>query len=100
MIASSNHNTISENIIADNWEYGIGLWASSYNTISDNTITNNQQAGIYLMIFSTLNTISKNAIMDNWYGAYLSSSFISIIKNNNFIENRKHAFFENSIANF
>ncbi|HEC75736.1 MAG TPA: hypothetical protein ENI33_00555 [Thermoplasmatales archaeon] len=100
MTTSSNHNIISENIIADNWEYGIGLWASSYNTISDNTITNNQQAGIYLMIFSNLNTISKNVITNNWYGVYLSSSFISITRNNNFIGNHKHAFFENSIANF
>ena len=95
----SSHNNILANTIEDNWEYGIGIWSSSYNAISNNIINNNQQAGIYIIDYSIMNKISHDTIIDNFYGIYISSSFINFIRNNNFIKNHEHAFFQDSLAN-
>ncbi|HEC89300.1 MAG TPA: hypothetical protein ENI44_01810, partial [Thermoplasmatales archaeon] len=95
----SSYNNILANNIEDNWEYGIGIWSSSYNIISDNLIDNNQQAGIYLIDYSIMNKISHDTIIDNFYGIYISSSSFNFIKNNNFIRNHKHAFFQDSLVN-
>jgi len=97
--ALSSHNTILSNTITHDWEYGMGIWSSSYNTISQNTISNNKQVGIYIMDSSILNEVSYDNIMGNGYGVYISSSFTNIIKNNNFIDNYRNAFFQDSVAN-
>jgi len=91
----SNNNTIINNRIFNNKNFGIYLYKSSNNTIENNFISNNTM-GIYVdgsyayMIFD--NNISKNHISENLEkGIYLSYCFNSSIVNNN-ISNNDYGF--------
>ncbi len=72
--SQSNCNSLLQNTIADNG-YGIWLWSSSdNNTISGNSITANGEGGIWLWISSSYNIIVGNDITaNNWYGIGLWS---------------------------
>jgi len=90
----STSNTITDNKITSNNYSGIEIYGSS-NTITGNNISNNND-GIRLRDNSTSNTITSNSISSNngnginiWY-----SSNNTILKNN-FLGNKRHAFFKN-----
>jgi len=107
---SSDHNTISENIIISNY-YGITLHHSSNNEITKNTIQYNNNCGVYLSqsnhnyienntiqqqtyngigIYdsSNNNTILKNSFKNNNYcGVNIRTSSFNIVRENNFVDN-------------
>jgi len=79
---SSDHNTISENIIISSY-YGITIHRSSNNKITKNTIQDNNNCGIYISQ-STHNYIENNTIQQQTYngiGIYDSSNNNTILKN-------------------
>jgi parallel beta-helix repeat protein len=104
--------SITGNIISNNGYYGIYLGLSQFNTIKGNIISNNNLSGIYLYV-SKFNTIKGNIISHNPNGIYLSGytafvelrkaifngSIFNTIINNNFLENGRNAFFQNSFIN-
>ena len=107
----SNHNTISNNILTENF-YGMQLGhTASYNLIANNTIFNNGRCGIYfnhasynilvdnivsdhpvngfgLFEFSNNNNIMNNTFSENRYtGVNIRESYDCKVINNTFIEN-------------
>lgn len=78
----SDYNTISKNIIINNF-YGIMMFDASNNVISNNTITSNNQCGV-CMIGSPNNIINENIMEYNNYngiGIYWTSNNNVITKN-------------------
>jgi len=79
----SSHNTISGNIISQNY-IGISLYYSSnYNNITGNTIMSNEGDGVYLYD-SYYNLLSENTISDNYGGIVLEQSDYNNISANVF----------------
>ncbi len=76
-IESSDNNTIADNLISGNWDFGILLlFGSSYNKIANNTISNHEVAGIVIItgasglssaeiVASTDDEYTGNIIVDN-----------------------------------
>ena len=85
----SNHNTISDNILIDNF-YGMQLgYTASYNLIVNNTVYHNGRCGIYFN-HASYNSLIGNVVSDhpvNGFGLYEFSNNNSIM-NNIFSENR------------
>jgi parallel beta-helix repeat protein len=123
-LSNSNNNTIDDNDVFDNTNYGIYLNGSlgshlniiSYNTvyeneegislsdscenkIENNTIINNNENGIYLNTECTNNTIYNNEIQNNSEkGIYLyKSSGYNTIKSNNISHNSYGLFIDPAI---
>ncbi len=86
---TSNHNTISQNILTDNF-YGMQLgYSASYNLIINNTIHHNGRCGIYFN-HASFNTLKGNIVFDhpvNGFGLYEFSNNNRIM-NNTFSDNR------------
>jgi parallel beta-helix repeat protein len=86
---SSNYNTISGNILTDNF-YGMQLgYATGYNLIINNTIFHNGRCGIYFN-HSSNNRLEGNVVHDhpvNGFGLFEFSNNNSIM-NNTLSENR------------
>ena len=121
--SSCNENIISENYLHNNL-FGIDIWGNNYNQILNNTIEQNKCRGIRLMdshhttiIGNNIryngrgnnldsgiclrdegcrdNIVSGNLILNNSkYGIVLKDTSGNIVKNNNFINNDKIAYFE------
>jgi len=89
-LENSLNNNLSFNSITD-CEYGITLYNSSNNCIYRNIIKNNIQDGI--LCYGSSNTLIENHIADNGVGMELMWASDTIIKNNNFVNNRFHASF-------
>jgi parallel beta-helix repeat protein len=108
----SNYNTISDNILTNNF-YGMQLgYAANYNLIVNNTIFNNGRCGICfnhasynkliynvvsdnpvngfgLYEFSNNNSIINNTFSENQYtGVNIHESYDSTVINNTFIQNQ------------
>jgi parallel beta-helix repeat protein len=84
----SDGNTIRGNLLEDNGNYGIELFASDNNVITDNTILNNSEREGILLWGSRYNTIARNTLKNNHCGA--SVEFYSDgneIYHNNFMNN-------------
>jgi parallel beta-helix repeat protein len=79
----SDHNTISHNILTDNF-YGMQLgYSTSYNVIVNNTIHHNGRCGIYFN-HASHNRLIGNDVFDqpvNGFGLYEFSNNNSIIRN-------------------
>jgi len=79
----SNQNTISNNIITDNY-YGMQLgYSASYNLIVNNSIYHNRQCGIYFN-HASHNRLIGNTVFDhqvNGFGLYEFSNNNSILEN-------------------
>jgi len=98
LVERSNDNTISHNIITDNY-YGISLqFYSTGNMISDNVISSNTY-GINVQSFSTDNMISDNVISSNAYGTSIHTSFNNVVLNNVISDNSDGIFFFYSTEN-
>ena len=89
-LEDSLNNNLSYNSITD-CEYGITLYNSSNNCIYRNNIKNNIQDGI--LCYGNSNTLIENHIADNGVGMELMWTSDTIIKNNNFVNNRFQASF-------
>ena len=85
----SNHNTISDNILTDNF-YGMQLgYTASHNLIANNTIYHNGRCGIYFN-HASYNNLIGNIVSDhpvNGFGLFEFSNNNNIM-NNTFSENR------------
>ena len=84
-------NTLSNNSISNNDDYGICLWGSSENTLNNNSVLNNSYA-IYLS-YSGNNTLNNNIISNNDHGIYLWHSCDNILITNNNASNNKYGIF-------
>ena len=114
LIYPSDHNTITENIVIENWN-GICLQGSKNNTVSKNIVSNNVK-GLLIFADSVYNIISENNVENNDYGFFVGFTvYNSIIENNianstecglylyfvrlqtiqrnNFIHNTRHVYF-------
>jgi parallel beta-helix repeat protein len=80
----SKNNTISGNLIYNNYGAGMTLSAeSNHNIITNNTIYNNPSFGVNLNEGSRNNLITDNAVFsNNLDGIYLDSSNNNLISNN------------------
>jgi parallel beta-helix repeat protein len=77
-------NVTIKNLIIENFEYGLYLYASSNNVLSQNDLTNNYCA-IWVASASNGNTISGNNIANNeMYGMWLKDSSNNKISENEF----------------
>jgi parallel beta-helix repeat protein len=85
----SDHNTISQNILTDNF-YGMQLgYSASYTLIINNTIHHNRRCGIYFN-HASFNTLVGNVVFDqpvNGFGLFEFSNNNTIF-NNTFSDNR------------
>jgi parallel beta-helix repeat protein len=106
----SDYNTISNNILTDNF-YGMQLgYSAGYNLITDNTIFHNGRCGVYfnhssnnrfignivnnhpvngfgLFEFSNSNTITNNTFSENQYsGVNIRESYDNVVVGNTFIQ--------------
>ncbi len=81
----SDNNNITDNTITSNNHDGIRVNASSYNNITSNNITSNKYNGISLGFYTFGDT------------KYYSSR--NTIHKNNFLDNKRHAFFEGDWRN-
>lgn len=89
LLRSSFENTVTQNLIRNNY-FGISVQsASAYNNIFRNTITVNDQFGIYIRSSSN-NNVTRNNIRDNYGGIGLESCSDNFVYNNNFINNSVH----------
>ncbi len=85
--ASSVNNTVQNNIISSNTRHGMYLAYNSNNTIENNTISSNIREGMYLYS-SANNTVQNNTISSNArYGIKLSSSSDNIFSTNSLNKN-------------
>lgn len=122
VISQSSDNTIVQNTMHDNYA-GVSLWpGATKNTITNNSIINQTYSGLgvwpsannnsichNLLIDNALygciitkahgNIIASNAIQGSTEGMHLDMANWTIIRYNNFIENNKSVFFENSSFN-
>lgn len=85
----SNYNTVSNNILTNNF-YGMQLgYSSQYNHITNNTIHHNGRCGIYFN-HASYNTLRGNIVYDqpvNGFGLYEFSNNNQILQNT-FTDNR------------
>jgi len=102
---TSNYNTISNNILTDNF-YGMQLgYSSQYNQIINNTIHHNGRCGIYFN-HASYNTLLGNTVYDqpvNGFGLYEFSNNNHVLQNT-FFDNRDTGIniresYDNLIAN-
>lgn len=96
LIVISDENTITENIIKDNYHGIILTYSSDDNEISRNIIQNNVWNGIYVKSSCAINDgniIFENTIENNGYaGIAMEDSPYNYIYHNNFIKNLHNAY--------
>ncbi|MHA1797272.1 MAG: right-handed parallel beta-helix repeat-containing protein [Candidatus Helarchaeota archaeon] len=81
-IENSDFNSVLNNKILNNKDSGISLSSSSYNNLSYNVLNNNNHAGIEFLENSTWNLILNNKISENSNGIYIIDSEQNIIREN------------------
>ena len=94
IVLYGDRNNISSNIITTS---NFGIWLSGVS----NTIYGNIILGINcgVMLYGDANTVSSNNISNNGDGINLTGSSNNTIHKNNFLNNKKDAFFNNSEKN-
>jgi len=94
----SHDSLINDNVIVDN-EYGVWLSYSNYNTISGNVVECNNLYGVRLYQ-SKNNTLVYNYMVDNEYGIYVyASSEANVVRYNNLSRNTFGLYFGLSDGN-
>ncbi|HVQ01273.1 MAG TPA: NosD domain-containing protein [Candidatus Thermoplasmatota archaeon] len=95
----ATHNEIARNVIYDQDYSGIGIWwGADDNFLHDNLLLNNSLYGI-LITKANRTVITYNTIKRSNEGIRLSMANMSLFQWNNFVENNRSAFFENSSLN-
>jgi parallel beta-helix repeat protein len=89
-LINSSDNSLCLNILSNN-EYGAMLDSSSCNnTIRDNDVAGNGQWGVGLWSQSNCNSLLQNTIADNGYGIeFWDQSSSNVVYHNDFIENQE-----------
>ncbi|MFA5102347.1 MAG: NosD domain-containing protein [Candidatus Thermoplasmatota archaeon] len=96
----SSQNTISDNRIISPSVYSIYVYDhSTNNMIINNSLLGSSTNGINLIGSCDKNRIEKNSIESKVNGISIEWSFFNVIRNNNFVNNTKQAYFENSSLN-
>jgi parallel beta-helix repeat protein len=100
LFLTGRSNVTLENIIVDNFEYGVHLQACSNITIFNSTIRNSLLDGVYL-VYSVYTVLYGNTISSNGrYGIELSESGSNRIIHNNIVQNTKNnTYVYNSLGN-
>ena len=99
IIEDIDNDKIDE-IIISCYEYCIYVYDhSTNNIIVNNSLPDPSTNGINLYGRCDNNLIEKNSIEDKENGVVIEWSFFNVIRNNNFINNTKQAYFENSSLN-
>ena len=83
----SDGNTIKNNTVVKNDNYGIILYYADKNAVSLNALTENKNGGI-LLVHSNNNQIWGNYAGINWNGITLETSRGNTIMSNNFTQNK------------
>jgi len=65
LTSRSDNNTIRNNLISNNYYYGMYIWNSKYNTIIENNILNNDERGIYTHSMYCYNSFYHNNFINN-----------------------------------
>lgn len=91
-------NATVKNIRITSFGTGILLSGSSGNTLSDNTVANNTEYGIYLLS-SSRNTLQRNDIIDNFLGVNLDESGFNTLSDNTITNNYKGICLSSSSGN-
>ena len=93
----SMYNEIAWNAIRDMPYSAVGIWwGADNNTVHNNYFYNNPLYGVKI-ISANQNVIKCNTISGSDKGILLTGSNFTVIQQNNFIENRCDAVFENSV---
>ena len=88
IIVESDHCTVYNNRFVFNDLDGIVLSHSATNTVSTNVVKDNGEHGIRLWAISTFNTIERNILEDNGgHGVYIDTGSSNIVRFNNFLAN-------------
>ncbi|MEM3396847.1 MAG: NosD domain-containing protein [Thermoplasmata archaeon] len=87
----SSYNIINENTLTGHSCHGLYLWYSDHNYITNNSIAGNYQ-GIYFRTANS-NSIIDNNVSGNTYGIYLYNSCKNEIKNNWLCANKEYGVF-------
>jgi parallel beta-helix repeat protein len=95
LLTFANGNKIIDNTIQDCGD-GIVLGVTSDNYIYGNLVSNNEFGGIQSVFISENNNITMNEISYNRIGIILTLSKNDMIIKNNFIKNKRNAFFLHS----
>ena len=91
---------ISENIIKMNTEDGIEMHCSHHSKIKENQISDNEKIGLYIRGASYNNEISShNKFCNNSVGIQIEESRLNEVSENDFINNKIHAFIYKSFLN-
>jgi parallel beta-helix repeat protein len=85
--SGSSFNSIFNNNMSSNDNEGISFYYTSHSIISDNTICSNNGSGINLKFTSNNNTINGNIIQGNHFGIYLLESWYNNIIQNSICQN-------------
>ena len=100
-IWTSSNNIFSDNFIDSCEGYGIFMYDhSADNLIVNNSFTDVGQFGIYLLSRCDNNRIENNLIEDKEDGVFIDWCFFNFIRKNNFVNNVRQAYFDNSSFNF
>lgn len=86
---SADHNTINENVIEDNYEYGMKLDKSPYNAVNLNVFRNHlttDSVGLSCVGGAKRNDIRQNDFINNHKHAYFANTFNTW--NDNYWDNR------------
>ncbi len=101
----TKHALISNCIISSNKRFGVLIYASdgsrphSNNNIISNCIISNNDEGIFLNDFNGNSIIGNNITGNHVYGIHLAFAANNIVKENNFIDNNRNAYFDGSFFN-
>jgi parallel beta-helix repeat protein len=91
--------TIRDNIIKENYIFGIYSNHSNESVIDNNIIDNNFQFGIYLN-FSYKTHVIRNKVLANMhYGIYLNRCYETIVGGNEILENKDYGIYLDSTIN-
>jgi parallel beta-helix repeat protein len=93
------HNVTIENTTITNSGWGIDLNGSYNDTVSDNNITANSDYGIGVHYSSNNNTLSGNNITANYHGIYVEWSVNNTLSDNNITADYDGIYIESSSNN-
>lgn len=89
--SSSENNTVAENIISSNTEFGGWIEDSANNTIATNSFAGNYRGFIFES--SGYNMFTNNSVANNTMGIFSLNTLNNTIYHNNFIDNTNHVVF-------
>ncbi|MCK4443403.1 MAG: right-handed parallel beta-helix repeat-containing protein, partial [Thermoplasmata archaeon] len=84
-LVDSHNNTISSNMAADNWDYGIYVVSSTNINIKSNNVSNSDR-GMFI-VRSNSSSIANNTVSNNGYGIRIWRTANTTVERNNIFGN-------------